>query len=84
MRLVEGVSSNEDGCQLAGMTDPNTRTIYVDCTMPKEEISKTFLHEVTHAIMHEAHLHNDGWVEPLIEEVICDAVAEGVLELLGT
>lgn len=66
---------------LSGLCDPNTRTIYIDRAIPKDEKPAVFLHEFFHAVFFEAHLsYNDGWVDNLVEEIMCDALQSSVLD----
>lgn len=59
-----------------GLCDFPTKTILIDRLLAKEEKWQVFLHELTHAILHEAHLHEDGGVDGFAEEVICSSVAD--------
>jgi hypothetical protein len=72
---------NHGGEVLDGECDPNTRTIYIRRELTKEEKPAIFLHEFLHAVFYEAHLsYNDGWVDTLIEEVMCDSIQSALLD----
>lgn len=64
-----------------GLCDPNIRTIFIRRELLVCEKPAVFFHELVHAVLFEAHLsYNDGWVDGLIEEVICDSVSSALLE----
>lgn len=64
-----------------GLMDPNTRTIFIRRELSRDEKPAVFLHEFFHAVFFEAHLsYNDGWVDNLVEEVMCDALQSTVLD----
>lgn len=58
-----------------GLCDFKSKTILIDRLLPKDDKWEVFLHELTHAILHEAHLHEDGGVDGFAEEVICSSIA---------
>lgn len=64
-----------------GLCDPSTRTIFLDRLLPKEDKPTVFLHELIHAILHEAHLHEAGGVDGFVEEAICSSVADCFMDL---
>lgn len=70
---------NHGACN--GLTDPATRTIYLDKMLPKVEKPGVFLHELNHAILHEAHLHESGGVDGFVEEAIVSSIADVYMSL---
>lgn len=67
--------------QCNGLCDFSKRTIYIDRLLPKEDKPKVFLHELGHAILHEAHLHEQGGIDGIVEEVAVDAYADTLISL---
>ncbi|MNJ94807.1 hypothetical protein D3C87_125100 [compost metagenome] len=63
-----------------GLCDFTLRVIYLDRLISKEDKVRVFLHEYTHALIHEAHLHEAGGIDGILEEVLCESVADGILE----
>jgi Zn-dependent peptidase ImmA (M78 family) len=59
-----------------GLCDFKERIIYLDRLATQEEKRMAFIHELVHAILHEAHLHEDGGVDGFVEEAICASVAD--------
>lgn len=64
-----------------GLCDPAQRIIYLDRLIPKEEKPAVFLHELGHAILHEAHLHESGGVDGFVEEAVVSAFADAFMSL---
>ena len=65
-----------DGMRCNVITDFGTRTIWLDRLASKETKWAALLHEIVHATLYEAHLHEDGGVDGFVEEAICAAVAD--------
>lgn len=64
-----------------GMCEPSERIIYIDRILSKEEKWATFLHELGHAIVHEAHLNEHGGLDGFAEEVVVESYAQALGEL---
>lgn len=72
---------HDDGVAVDGLCRFSDRTILIRRELLKEEKPCIFMHEFIRAVLFELHLStNDGWVNPLIEEVMCDGIAEVLLE----
>lgn len=71
---------DEDGEIVNGLTDTETRLIQVNSELKGQFLQFIFFHELTHAILKESHLSgNDGGLETIVEEVICDSVADALV-----
>lgn len=63
---------NDKGDLLDGMCCLDTRTIFLDRSLPKEERPQVYLHEIIHALLYELHMHlivNDDTNELLSENL---------------
>lgn len=63
-----------------GLCEFSERVIYLDRLLPKDQKPKVFLHEYTHAVLHEAHLHENGGLDGILEEVVCESIADALTE----
>ena len=71
---------HEDGDVCRGLSDFDSRTITIQKGMePKEELF-IFLHEMIHAALAEAHLNENSGLPPTIEEIVCDSIADMLVE----
>lgn len=70
-----------DGERVRGLCDFDSRTIYLDRLVLKEEKWSVFLHELVHAILYEAHLHDGTGLELNTEEIICEAMTDALENL---
>ena len=61
----------DDGSVSIGSCDDETKTIYIDDTLPDELMRKVLCHEITHAAM----FSYDVGVDATQEEVIADLIA---------
>lgn len=76
------LTDSDDGEKMDGLCLMGRRVIQLERAMPREEKWPVFLHELTHAILFEAHISGlDGPSGSVIEEVICEAVANGLNDL---
>lgn len=72
----------EDGDLLLGLADFEKRTIFLCKSIPPEDLPKIFLHELTHAVLHELHVTgNSGSLPLLVEEILCDGFSQVLLDL---
>ncbi len=79
VKLVAGLC-DDDGEKVQGLTSYDDRLIEIEPDQTKEQLKLTFWHEYAHAFLFEAHLNmNDGWVDTLIEEIICEATADAIV-----
>lgn len=67
---------HEDGEECRGIADHSNRTITIEKGMPAQEELSVFLHEMIHAALAEAHLHEGSGLSGQVEEIVCDAVAD--------
>lgn len=51
MNLKKGPLTDEYGRQLAGFFDPQKNTILVDNSLPEDQLIKTIIHELGHALL---------------------------------
>lgn len=65
----------EGGEIINGLCDFGQRTIYIRRELLKDEKPQVFLHELIHAALFECHLY-DGGLDPKIEEIICEGIAD--------
>ncbi len=79
-KVIRRKKLNKDDTYL-GLCDVYRRTIYLKLSLKGKDLEATFLHELFHAVVHEAHI-NPGvhWSEG-VEEVVCDAFADVVTSL---
>ena len=76
----------DDGFKIKcdGLCVYQTRTIFIEHSMPRVDKWPVFLHELVHAILFEAHISGlDGPAGNMLEEVIADAVADGMNDLFS-
>lgn len=62
-----------------GLTDSAINTIFVDGRLPEDKLMRVFMHEVTHAVIHETPLSLRKRFD--VEEV-CDIVGFHILDTL--
>jgi Zn-dependent peptidase ImmA (M78 family) len=62
-----------------GMTDSAINTIYLRGTLPEDKLKRVFMHELTHAVIHETPLCDRRRFD--VEEV-CDIVGFHILDAL--
>lgn len=75
-------SLEQDGDCLLGLADPDSRTIYLSKECSPTQVLPTFMHELMEAIIFELHLaDHDNSISPLAKEVLCDGVADVMLDL---
>jgi Zn-dependent peptidase ImmA (M78 family) len=72
--LRKVVDRDDDACN--GLCAYDERKILIRKGMSEAETLSTFLHELVHATLHEAHLAPNSGVSVETEEIICDAVAD--------
>ncbi len=63
-----------DGCD--GLCDFDTRTITLDASLRGRKKRETFLHELFHVVIHEAHINRGVRFSDGLEEVLCDAFSD--------
>lgn len=74
----------DEGEKMDGLCQMQERTILIERSMPRDEKWPVFLHELVHAILFEAHISGlDGPAGELLEEVICEAIANGMNDLFS-
>lgn len=74
---------DDDGTPCSGLTDPSKSMIYIRSELTDRQKVWTFFHEFTHAVLYEAGVTiNTGGLSDIVEEIICDNVADGFIELL--
>ena len=61
-----------------GVFDPGDRVIYLR-KQDKNEMMYTLMHEIMHAYIWHASLHN--FVKPNVEELVCDTFANAFIDL---
>lgn len=66
----------DDGTVCDGMCDFDTRTIILDSNLKGKKRKATFLHELFHVVVHEAHINPGVRFSGGVEEVLCDAFAD--------
>lgn len=57
------------------------RSIILDRSLTGEYKIDVFLHELTHALLFEAHINPGTGVTPEVEEIICDAVSDAFMSI---
>lgn len=65
-----------DGTECDGLCDLQSRIIYLDSELSRLGKKATFLHELFHAVIHEAHIYSGVRFSEGVEEVLCDAFAD--------
>jgi len=75
------------GAKLMGLSDGNTHSIYLLTEYPLPAVMTTLFHELCHAMLVDLDSikeHNEAETDMLVpEELVCDAVALGMTELLS-
>lgn len=75
---------DEDADPAMGLTDRANRIVELDRNLSSREQSLTFWHETTHAALFEAHITDaPGGLSEILEHIICEAVAEAVVSIVG-
>lgn len=67
---------HEDGEICAGLCEFDKRRILIAKDLPEDKIIATFLHELVHATLFEAHLQENTGLAIQAEEIVCDAIAD--------
>jgi hypothetical protein len=68
----------QDECD--GLCDFEAKKIFIRKEATPSEKAAALIHETLHAALRESHISgNVGWVDPLVEDVLCDALAEVLL-----
>lgn len=79
VRLTKNLQ-DETGEEVNGLTDTEKRTIEINAELKGTNLLLIFWHEFTHAVLKESHLSgNDGGLETIVEEVICDSMADALV-----
>lgn len=78
------ILQSDDGILCDGLCDCETRTIYLQSGMSRRRTEETFLHELFHAVLHEAHVNPYTRLSNGVEDVICDAFADLMLNRFTT
>lgn len=60
----------------SGLCDFENRIIYLERSDSKEEKWSTFIHEITHAALYEAHINPSSGLSTESEEIVCDAMED--------
>lgn len=66
-----------------GLCDYSKRTITINKQLNKADRVNTFLHELFHAIIFEAHINRGTRFTEGLEEVLCDAFADALCTLFS-
>jgi len=74
--VVETDLKHDDGTECDGLCDVEGRVIYLDARLRGRKKKFIFLHELTHALIHEAHINPGVRFSEGVEEVLCDAFAD--------
>jgi Zn-dependent peptidase ImmA (M78 family) len=82
-RVVFEPNLEADGYDCDGLCVPDKRIIYIDSELNKKKQYETFLHELFHAVVHEAHIPAGGEWNDSIEDVVCDAFKDVVLTMFA-
>ncbi len=71
------VVKNSDGEMCTAVTDVDRRIIEIKKDVNIKDLGWLFYHEYGHALLFEAGVTvNSGGISELVEEIICDAIAE--------
>lgn len=73
------VAYDQKGDEFLGTTDSTNNIIHIRNGLPEDKTKRVFMHEVTHAILHESTLGDRKRFE--VEEV-CDIVGYHVVDML--
>lgn len=74
---------NFEGVPCDGLCSFDTRTITINKDLSKADRINTFLHELFHAIIFEAHINRGTRFTEGLEEVLCDAFADALTTLFS-
>ena len=64
-----------------GLCDFDLKTIFIRREVPVEQKFGIFMHELIHATLHECHLHENGGVDGILEEVLCEGITDVITSL---
>lgn len=79
-KVVEKTKIMLEADECDGLCDFEAKKIYIRRHATPQEKSAALIHETLHAALRESHISgNVGWVDPLVEDVLCDALAEVLL-----
>ncbi len=67
---------HDDGTFCDGLCDLDTRTIWLEKALDKDKRIATFLHEISHAMIHETHIRPGARFSDSLECVLCDGWAD--------
>jgi Zn-dependent peptidase ImmA (M78 family) len=76
---VEADLKADDDSQCDGLCDLQKRIVYLDASLKGKKRTATFLHELFHVLVHEAHINPGVRFSEGVEEVLCDAFADLLL-----
>ena len=65
-----------DGEECRGLADFDTRVITLEKGMEPLQEVQILIHELIHAVLHEAHLSPNSGLPDSVEEIVCDAIAD--------
>jgi Zn-dependent peptidase ImmA (M78 family) len=74
--VYEADLKHDDGTICDGLCDLEGRVIYLDAKLKGRKKKTTFLHELCHVLVHEAHINPGVRFSEGVEEVLCDAFAD--------
>ncbi len=74
--LYEADLKHDDGTECDGLCDLDERIIYLDAALTGRKKKQTFLHELFHVLIFEAHINAGVRFSEGLEEVLCDAFAD--------
>lgn len=60
----------DNGSFTIGMTDYNTKTVYIACGLDFSTLCHVIIHEITHCIIFSFHIHMDIYNEELLCNVM--------------
>ena len=72
------LSDEEIKCD--GLCCYRSRTIFIDRSLPKVDRPQTFLHELLHAIIYEAKLHNADSFTVEVEEIMVETISSYIMD----
>jgi Zn-dependent peptidase ImmA (M78 family) len=72
-----------EGVACDGLCNYSNRTITINQDLSKKERQDTFLHELFHAIIFEAHINRGTKFTEGLEEILCDAFADALTTLFN-